>query len=88
MDELINKIAELVDKRISEEYHMTSETARHLIKEDINEYISNFLKKELPYLITNKICGKYRITDYNSYDCDFSGLVERAIHEIAGEKFK
>lgn len=87
MDKLIDEIAHLVDGRHEESLHITTEVARFMIQELISEYISNFLKEELPSLITRKVCGKYGITDYQSYDCDFSEAVERALSEIASEKF-
>lgn len=86
MEKLLDNIAHLVDGRQDESLHINVETARFMIKDCINEYISNFLKEELSSLITQKVCCKYGITDYNSFDCDFSKFVEKALLEIANEK--
>lgn len=87
MDKLIDEIAYLIDGRHEERLHITAEVARFMIQELISEYVSNFLKEELPSLITQKVCHKHGITDYQSGDCDFSEFVEQALREIASEKF-
>lgn len=43
MEKLLDKIANLVDKRQSEEFHIPAATARAMIAEDINDYVEDVI---------------------------------------------
>jgi hypothetical protein len=88
-EKLVDEIADLVDKRQAEAFHINTETARFLINNSIEKYIHNLihdisLEEVNGERIFHRLIEYYRLPDTHKYliskDYDDMNETEKSIH--------